>query len=396
MSLLHILACHDKLLKQFHKDCSDFSSIHKVELWLQNNLDLIDEKKQFFFDAIKYIASYPDTIKTYFDGYIFNEELALYTYIIFGYLNNIPKIIPENLKPKSVVFYNRENKYNNLTKLRIFQLAKNLKNNDNLKVDITNSIKHLSNSIVILSKIRFIDTNLIKVRNELICLKNRNNILVFDIIDSFVEKNIFYFLNQREIVDFLNLFDILLCTSYHEKNILSQYINKKLLNVLYHQWDEDLKKDVKNQNNNVYYIGQKKKVDVTCKSMFKKRLINHICDPHSLHIYNCFHFTYVPKNNIYFDTHTSTKLSTAAISKSPLICNKIPVFTELLPPDYPLFIDNYSNNEKIITYCKTIYGGKKHTNLVKMMKSICNRLSPHRIGYDLYIILKPHIYFSKT
>lgn len=393
---LQLLACNEKLLKRFGTDCCNkFYCIDDIKLWIQKNVLEHEKTKQGFFDAIKYIASYPETTKTYFDGYTFNEDLALHTYITFGYLNNIPKVIPQRLKLKNVVFYNRENKYNSLIKLRIFHLSKHLRVNDSFKVNVLHNVHQLSNSIVIISKVRFSTTNIFTLKNELFNLKRRNNVLAFDIIDSFVDDNIHHFMRKREVIEFLKLFDILLCTSYHEKKIMSKYVDERLLFVLYHQWDEEMNKDVHLRNNNrVYYVGQIKKIDNTCISLFQKKKLNHLLVPIPEKMYKSFHFTYVPANNIYHDTHTSTKLATAAMSHSPLICNRIPVFTELLPSDYPLFINNEREREKIIDYSKRIYGTKEHVKLLKIMNSVKDRLSPQRIGKDLYDILKVHVYLS--
>lgn len=388
---LEVLASNENLLKLFHSDGHNISkSIEEIKLWITTMVH--SNNTNISFDAIKYIASYPNSIKTYFDGYTFNADLALYTYIVYGYVNSIPKCIPQNLKKKKIVFYVYTNILLETNKLRVTQLSKYLRNFDNLDIQIVSNIKNdLKNAIVIITKIRFKSYNPKELINTITQLKQKQNIIVLDIIDSFVEKEMEDLLRNKKIIMFLRLFDIILCTSYHQKNIMSRYLNQSLLHVLYHQWDEDLWKHKvsSNINTEIFYVGHPKKLDFTCAETLEKHKVQKsgLTDK----IYNSFHFTYVPSSNIYFDTHTSTKLATAAVTNSVFICNRIPVFCELLPYNYPFFADNIKEIDNILTFVKSI-PQPTYNKYFSMIKDIRNRLSPRTIANDLYVILKPFIY----
>ena len=64
--------------------------------------------------------------------------------------------------------------------------------------------------------------------------------------------------------------------------------------------------------------------------------------------FSCIHICFIfDKTNLLYDNYTSTKLATAIITDSIFICNKIPIFVELLGNDYEFYCEDENELEKI-------------------------------------------------
>ena len=80
---------------------------------------------------------------------------------------------------------------------------------------------------------------------------------------------------------------------------------------------------------------------------------------------------------IHYTIHTTTKLATAFNTRSIFICNRQPIYTELLGEDYFLYInDNLSNIEEIIAQAKAIYNSELLLNeYFEKYKHVVEKLS---------------------
>ena len=58
--------------------------------------------------------------------------------------------------------------------------------------------------------------------------------------------------------------------------------------------------------------------------------------------------------NILYDIYTSTKLATAIATDSIFICNKIPIFVELLGVDYEFYCEDENELENVIQKAKNV------------------------------------------
>ena len=70
---------------------------------------------------------------------------------------------------------------------------------------------------------------------------------------------------------------------------------------------------------------------------------------------------YFTENELYY-TYTSTKLATAIASNSIFICNKIPVFYELLGHDYEFYCNSEEELSEVIVKAKNIINNKELFN----------------------------------
>jgi hypothetical protein len=158
----------------------------------------------------------------------------------------------------------------------------------------------------------------------------KNNYFIHDIIDTYGDRGETF----EDIRGYEKCFDLLLVNSKHMKKIfINNGISDNKIKVLYHPCDQKLKL-INTIQNSVNYIGHRDKCSINLESfdIFHKEFTE--CMNRSVH------FTYVEDSNIFSHFHTSTKLATSIKLKSILVCNRIPIFVELLGKDYPFFVDN--------------------------------------------------------
>lgn len=193
--------------------------------------------------------------------------------------------------------------------------------------------------------------------NTLKILKNNNNKLIHEIIDFFYHKKYNNYKDYFDEYKIDNIFvlDKIVVNSNHMKNNLNKLC--KNIDVIYHQYDHRIKLSNK-KINNIYYIGLKSKLNLSNEileelnikfintNQIKKYLVN---------AFSSIHICYIDKDNMLFNTYTTTKLATAIYTNSILVCNKIPVFVELLGEDYKFYFKNENDLKNIIEKAKITF-----------------------------------------
>ena len=148
-------------------------------------------------------------------------------------------------------------------------------------------------------------------------------------------------------LDLFTYFDAIICVSHNMKNIFESIYNKINYSVIYHEYDNRLQLD-NIRTNNIYYIGDyKNKSSFTENDLIKYSII-HIksCKNKELHInsYIGIHINYITKDNVYYDKITSTKLATSMYYNSIFICNKVPIYVEILGNNYEYYFNDDLSN----------------------------------------------------
>lgn len=202
--------------------------------------------------------------------------------------------------------------------------------NINVKYIKINELKvnDITDSVIIL--IRGITEHIKKYYELFSELKKNRNIIIHDILDLYSLTNLWY--KNKFYCDFENIFDYLIVNSYFMKQILEEYINSNMV-VIYHSYDFRLVSS-NIVENNVYYYG------VPDKLTIKHRYDYIVGKPLPYNINSTVHFTFIEPTHPYFINHTSTKLATALGSNSIFVCNRVPIFIEILGKDYPFFCEN--------------------------------------------------------
>jgi len=245
-------------------------------------------------------------------------------------------------------------KINNLLLIEYNKIYKLYDNKQFIKKEL-----ELKNNIILFNKFL---PNLDFLKN----LKNNKNILYHEIIDFFYNKkyeNYEEYFNEYQINNKF-IFDKIIVNSNHMKNILNKYNNN--IYVIYHQYDHRIN-NKKKIINKVYYLGLKDKLELSNEIIEKNNI--HLINYNGIRKYlqngfSCIHICFIfDKTNLLYDNYTSTKLATAIITDSIFICNKIPIFVELLGNDYEFYCEDENELESIIQNAKDVL-----TNLEEFKK----------------------------
>ena len=267
----------------------------------------------------------------------------------------------------------------------------NLLCNENLsssKIKLNNSLKSLkmisinndlleNNYYFILKKCELSILKELKKKNNYIILENldfnwRKSDSILNNLNSYLE-------GFNEIVENI---DMLICTNNHIKSIFENRFKNLNCVVNYHEYDErikctNIKKDY------IVYFGDIKKSSLKSK-IIKRKSIKVLSKIKPGKFDSSIHIDFVLPDNIQYHIHTSTKLATALNLNSVFICNKQPIYNEILGPNYPLYIyDDYSNLNDVIILAKNIINSKeKYDEYLEYMKKFKLMLSPEKIKYD--------------
>jgi|SaaInlStandDraft_7_1057024.scaffolds.fasta_scaffold04466_1 hypothetical protein len=238
-----------------------------------------------------------------------------------------------------------------------------------------------SNSIYIF--IKHFDINLTSL---LLTLKSKNNYLIYEPLDK--HWNIDNFEDyKKQMIKYFHSFDHILCNNKQIMDIYIKIYNKINYSLLYHHNDTRLY-TTNIKSDNIYYIGNLSKTSLT-KNDLDKFNIKYI-NGENMNLINksyCgIHIDYILEDKTYYNIHTSTKLITSLCYDSIFICNKVPIYIELLGNDYEYFITN--NIELIINKAKTCINNKnKYQEYLNKMKPIKKRLLINNISKDLNNII---------
>ena len=209
-------------------------------------------------------------------------------------------------------------------------------------------------------------------------LKELNNYLIYEPLDSeWKEADLSKYLDKMK--NKFIYFNHIICNNF---KIMEQYktICPSLeYTVIYHEYDMRFNDSKIKPYNKVYYVGSLKKTsldDDICKE-YNINIIN--SDGYNKFIKNNYtgiHIDYIKNNTTYYYLHTSTKLATSMCFNSIFICNKIPVYVELLGDDYEYYLnDDLSNLHEIITRAKDCISNNEQYNLyIEKVKIIRKKL----------------------
>lgn len=233
--------------------------------------------------------------------------------------------------------------------------------------------------------IKHYNNNLLNMLSE---LKKRRNIIIYEPLD-----NDWRYSDIKEYIDnckILKYVDKLILSNKYCIELFKKYTTNIKLYYNYHEYDTRFKIDYNKRELTVNYIGDINKSSLD-SDILKKYNINHITSSNNNNLlgntyYPSIHIDYLLDKNVYYHLHTSTKLSTALHFKSVFICNRIPIYEELLGKDYSYYYnDNLSDLEKVIKNAKHILNNEDiYKKYINSMKQILDKLKPESI-YDNYI-----------
>ena len=250
-------------------------------------------------------------------------------------------------------------------KLNSCQYIKGMLNH--LLIDNSILINHTNNKFYIYNNNKFEEDNITFKNCKIIFVKylpdiqilielKQNNILIHDIIDYFFSQNNIDNYNKN----FIKYFNKLIVNS----DIMKEKFNINDITTIYHNYDKRINPTNKIIDN-VYYFGIKNKLQLSNKAINDNqiKLINfNKTVKYFNNAFSCIHICiYFEQNELYY-TYTSTKLATAIASNSIFICNKIPVFYELLGHDYEFYCNSEEELSEVIVKAKNTINNKELFN----------------------------------
>ena len=204
-------------------------------------------------------------------------------------------------------------------------------------------------------------------------LKKNNNKFIYYPIDFQWNCNKNKYIKKMNNI-FIN-FDHVIFNSKQHQN----FFNLKNSSIIHHEYDNRFKISKINVDF-IQYIG----LDIKC-SIDQKTYDKFDIKVIDKNIFNSaqtgIHIDYLKNDNLYYYIHTSTKLSTALSLNSVFICNRLPIYEELLGPNYELYInDDLSNLKDIIKKSKQIISNEdKYNEYLTKTKNVKIQLSPSNI-----------------
>lgn len=212
-----------------------------------------------------------------------------------------------------------------------------------------------------------------------------DNYLIYEPID-------LNFSNINYIDEYIKYFHKIIFTNKTIKNIYQSnqlILNKPIYDYIYHEYDNRFK--IGNKQNQIFYLGDLNNKCSLNEDIIKQYNINHIktCKNNNLHDLNItgIHINYLLPSNIYYNRITSTKLATALSTNSIFICNRVPIYEEILGTDYKFFFDDDLNNLQEIINNAINYLNNEHKYYKYLKKYNKEILSPDKISKKYYEIL---------
>lgn len=220
-------------------------------------------------------------------------------------------------------------------------------------------------------------------------LKSNNNIVIYENLDNnwkLFPYNLESYLDSFK--DCVKHIDLLICNNHHIKKLFEKKYKDLICKVVYHEYDSRYYSTNK-ITNDIIYLGLFNKCSLNndIVNKFKINCLGQKLENNKLMV--CIHIDYVLKDHIQYHIHTSTKLATSLYLNSVFICNRQPIYLELLGKNYPLYFnDNLSNLQEIIELAKEIINSKeKYKKYLEDMKGVKQKLSSENILKDYEKVL---------
>lgn len=212
-------------------------------------------------------------------------------------------------------------------------------------------------------------------RNTLLTLKQNRNTLIFDMSE--MKSNYINLLNDPNIIPHLDLFDIIVVMNNWMKEHILKHTNRSpdSVEVIYHQWDIRISDLLNNNNylvspnNQIKYIYNGTEGDTTNKLKTNCMLVGVIDEIEKVPMFDNIKYQDVCFFNLrstitpFYYFKSNIKLSNASALNSVLITTKDRSLIDLIPNDYPYYVDEENLNETYIrNLMKKVNEDRKQNN----------------------------------
>lgn len=239
--------------------------------------------------------------------------------------------------------------------------------------ELINNVNNIKNSIIIFVKYLELDNNILNK------IKNNNNKIYYMIVDKYPEKSI----------DFT--FDGIIFSNKQQQKDFSQYFSFNSSYIYYHHYSPLYNENKYDKIKNIGYFVAPENVSKTLKQSKFVEIHNDFSLYKDYISSYKFHIEYRESSTNHFKYKPATKLSSSSFAESVFICSKDCSYKELLPTDYPFFLeDNLSINEidqKLFDYISR-YNDLDYNYALEIMKNLKKNLNIMSTSYGLYEFLK--------
>ena len=261
-------------------------------------------------------------------------------------------------------------------------LFKNINPKISVKFVTSENFIYDTNSVYLFLKFLFLSDDQLKILKK---LRKLNNFIIYEPLDygwkynENMEEYVKYMLERFQYFDMALLNNDFMVETFKKEDPTTKFRRN------YHEFDKFFNVNKKKVVPEVYYIGDLYKCSFT-KDMMKKYGIEYvrtsIANEYNKEIFknkysSGIHIDYVKPDHVYHPIHTSTKLGTALNFNSVFICNRLPIYEELLGKDYEFFFNHdLSDLKEVIKKAKKLVQSKKQyekylekTNKIKFILS---------------------------
>lgn len=182
----------------------------------------------------------------------------------------------------------------------------------------------------------------------------------------------------------------ILVNSDHMGNLVRERLGPNVpVTTMYHEYDSRLLSNTSPHAQKAFYIGMLGKTSLTPHDM-QRHDITHVA-PGSGDLFTSksikgVHVDFVKNDNVMYHMHTSTKLATALALRSVFVCNRLPIYVELLGTEYGFFVnDDLDNMQSVLDRAKAVCVDARALDAyLESVQPVVQRLSPEYIR-DAYM-----------
>lgn len=286
---------------------------------------------------------------------------------------------------KKVYFITRSKMYGSAI-MRGYQICRWLRQNgiNAHVVDLSSNcqkVRKIKDSIVV-----FVKNTIAKQLDLAVCLQENKNVLLWDIIDTTIEKSDPH---PELFEDAIKIFDGVIFPNYQSKLDWSCYVKKSCqIDAIYHHWDPRLKPNRANDFRLVHIGGPENLKDdyianiPELNSLIWRGYSKMWSLSRKILSYNC-HFSIAKEGSNEFKYKSNMKLSNASATNSNIILTRNHGYAELLDGSYPYYTSSgLPSVIRTVKYAKETYMTNVWHKALDMMREVRERTHINRIGKE--------------
>lgn len=177
----------------------------------------------------------------------------------------------------------------------------------------------------------------------------------------------------------------LIVNSNHLKSLLTNRLGLEVpVTTVYHEYDKRLRLNATAHTQRAFYIGMLEKSSLTAGDLLRFG-IEHVAtfdgEFFTSRPVKGVHVDFVREDRVVHHVHTSTKLATCMALRSVFVCNRIPVYVELLGEDYEFFVrDDLADFARVLDRARAVCADADALGAyLASVRPVSEKLSPESV-----------------